>query len=229
MTSCVRCIGRNRGEVMNRSHVNATSDVCFLFPRLCLLLLVRAEKMIPTPRDQPYSVHESDCQKHFRDLFSISMEWCYYIFSASTHQQPDERRLPLLVSFTVTKSPSHFESLQSFISLAMCLFIVFFSLFQAIVFIFLGVHEKGVILPPFIPRIFFALSPSTVSLTASVCFSPLLWVKPFLLYPQFLFHLPPNCHFLCSPTSPRPICPSPPVRPSFFLCFSLAVWVCPSP
>lgn len=144
----------------------------------------RGKNIIPTPRDQPYSVHENDCQKHFRDLFSISIEWCYYIFSASTHQQPDERRLPLLVSFTVTKSPSHFESLQSFISLAVCLFIVFFSLFQAIVFIFLGVHEKGVILPPFIPRIFFALSPSTVSLTASVCFSPLLWANPSRCIPN---------------------------------------------
>ena len=133
-------------------------------------------------------------KKHFRDLFSISMKWCYYIFPASTHQQPDERRLPLLVSFTVTKSPSHFESLQSFISLAVCLFIVFFPLSSRplCLFFLVCMKKESSSLP--LSLAFSFLYPRQLFLSPTVG-------EPLLLDPQFLLHLPPSFFMLCHITT----------------------------
>lgn len=161
-----------------------------------------------------------------RDLFSISMEWCYYIST-----------LPLISGLmkagclflyrSVSPNPFHFESLQSFITLSVGPFITFFSLVPHFYMHFCWSAWRGVILPPFL---------LCSSLSVPVIYSS--HYLGLLLTPSVSEPSPYCCqipsfsaasHRLSALSHRCGRCPYLPVPPSFFLCFSLAVWVCPSP
>ncbi len=150
-------------------------------------------------------------------------------FSASTHQLPDESWPPLLVKFSVTKSLLIFKVFS--LSLPyLCVCLSYFSLSsQTFVFIFLGLHKKESILPHLSPYIFFPHS-RQLSLY-HLC----LFLTSSVSEPSSHFYYIPNIsstsqhHFLLSHITAAYIPISSCTSPSVFLCFSLAVWICPSP
>lgn len=162
------------------------------------------------PHDKPYSVH----QFNFHGMMLL-------YFFASTHQQPDESRLPLLVSFSVTKSLLILKVFSLSLP-SLCVPLSYFSLSsQTFVLILLGLHENESsslsLSLAFCSS--FSILAQLLPFTTSVCFTPLLCLNPI-------------CTAVVSPIS-HPhycrLCPSLPAPPSFFVCFSLAVWICPSP
>lgn len=197
------------------SQANKMLDVCFQ-TRLCLFFASSRLKMIPVPHDKPYSAHIKWLQKTFPGPFSISMEWCYYISP-----------LPLIsslmkagcLSLYHSVSPNPFSFWKSSVfhyPLCVSLYHIFFSssfCSQTFVFIFLGLQKKKII-PLLINCTFFY---SHQVLTNSVFFFPQPSVPCLSKMPLHLYFI---TNFLILRLSF-------PIPPSFFLCFSSAVRICP--
>lgn len=186
------------------------------------------------PHNKPYIVHKNDL-KHFQDLFQFPWnDAITFLRFRSSVDWWKPTASPCIVQCHQT--PSHFESLQSFITLSVCPFIIFFFFLlslssQSFVLIFLGLHEKQVILSRFIHCILFLYSckllPSWPQSVFFFFFYPYcVWTLSLLLqYPQFIFHHLPSFFLLSHTTDAHLIF----VPSALFLCFSLAVWICPSP
>lgn len=145
-------------------------------------------------------------KKHFRDLFQFPWNDAIMFFrfhSSVAWWKPAAS--PCIVQ--CHQIPSHFESLQSFITLSVCLFTAFFLTFSVV--------------PDFcvyFSRFAWKDTPSLLSIVLSfyilancslqcltLLLKPSVSELPFLLlfYPKFLFH--PLPWFSCSPTSLQPV------------------------
>lgn len=202
------------------SHVNAALEVCFLSPRLYFCSRAPNKNYPHAPRSTvqcawkwlPKNISGTFFQFPWNDaiifsplplISSLMKGGCLFLYRSLS-------RNPLLILKVFS---------LSFPSLCVSLSYFFLSLPGHCVYFSWCAWKRSH--PP-------SLYPSHFLFSIPVnCFSPLPWVNPSCWIPNS--SSTSHHHFLCSATSPRPICPSPPVRPSFSLCFSLAVWVCPSP
>lgn len=181
--------------------------------------------MIPVPHDEPYCVHKNDFKKHFWDLFQFP--WNDAIIFLRFHSSVAWWKPAASPCISQChKIPSHFKS--SVFHYPLCVSLYHIPLFSQTFVYFSWSAWKGVIFSLCIPCIFFLyprqLLPSLPqSVSPPLCLNPLRTAVVAAISPP-----PPAIIFLLSHIT-APYCPPLPVPPSFFLCFSLAVWICPSP